>query len=430
VNADFFLVALAAPFLPAWGRVLAYGTVLLNDFVVSLGPIYHFQIGEILRWLSDLAFVSPLLWLPMTVALFAASYGVAYLAIRLAGNAPNMLKTAIATTAIGTVICAADIANGTSFVSTQSKVANVGINLAYSGGRKTFLSVRSLMQGQGSLAYSPLRPEGFAAAPFLDAAKKNRSKDQLVLALVESMSLFKDQKARDALVSMFHEKRLNEKYDITFEDIPFEGHTINGEFRELCGVRMERFGEKGIPECLPHYLKAQGYETLALHGFSSEFYDRYQWYPKLEFNRILFADGLYQAGVKEKCGASFSGLCDTGVADLLHQELLSATPEHKKFIYWMTLNSHLPLNDADAAKDTFDCSVSPATRESDAVCAHTRMVHLVLKSLADLASDPKLPPTRFVIVGDHMVPFMQPSRRALYDPAHVPAVLLTPKKGS
>jgi hypothetical protein len=56
------------------------------------------------------------------------------------------------------------------------------------------------------------------------------------------------------------------------------------------------------------------------------------------------------------------------------------------------------------------------------------MVHLVLSKLADVAADPKLPSTRFVIVGDHMVPFMQPARRALYDPGKVPAVILTPKR--
>ena len=41
-----------------------------------------------------------------------------------------------------------------------------------------------------------------------------------------------------------------------------------------------------------------------------------------------------------------------------------------------------------------------------------------------MAMDPNLPPTDFVIVGDHMPPFFNRDARLMFDDAHVPWLIL------
>ena len=50
------------------------------------------------------------------------------------------------------------------------------------------------------------------------------------------------------------------------------------------------------------------------------------------------------------------------------------------------------------------------------------------QSIARLAMDANLPPTRFIVVGDHMPPFIMLAERGLYDDGHVPFVDLIPRK--
>src|ERR1039458_1450817 len=44
------------------------------------------------------------------------------------------------------------------------------------------------------------------------------------------------------------------------------------------------------------------------------------------------------------------------------------------------------------------------------------------QAIARLAMDKNLPPTRFILVRDHMPPFLTLAERALYDDGHVPFV--------
>jgi hypothetical protein len=327
----------------------------------------------------------------------------------------------------------ADISNGTSFLKIPVSISFADFNIAYSGIRKSVMAVRDLAGADSNLNYQPLAASESASGSLLAAAKKPEAgalPKRIVLIMVESMGLFRDEELRKNLLAPFQGSAIEARYRVETRQVPFAGQTINGEFRELCGVRLLGYGEKNFVDCLPKYLHQLGYQTTGIHGFTNQFYNRYRWYPMLGFDRSLFAQDLRAMGLGKKCGASFEGICDTEIAGMIHQELLKGDRDQRKFLYWMTLNSHLPLDEQSSVGSSFDCSKYPGTQSNHAICLHSRMVHLVLENIAKIALDPGLPPTRFIVVGDHSAPFLGNAERSFYSQDSVPAVLLEPKQGA
>ena len=247
------------------------------------------------------------------------------------------------------------------------------------------------------------------------------------MILVESLGLFQDRQLDLAQFRPFETSGIKNLYTVDRGEVPFSGNTISGEFRELCGIKLFSIGHTGLPSCLPAELKNQGYHSVAVHGFSSQVYNRFQWYPHLGFDHALFAHHLFQRGLTKKCGSAFRGLCDTEVSKLVHGELLAGTPARPKFIYWLTLNSHLPL-DMETSRDShFNCESSEITHKHPDICRLTRTIDLVFAQVAKIAQDPLLPPTEFILVGDHAPPFYDPMERSLFSAEKVPFIHLKPR---
>lgn len=433
VNIDYLLVGILAAWLPTSLALLLFGAVLFNEVLVLGAPVYHFQIIDIFVWWRDILFINWRYSLPLALVLLALVFIISKIAIR--GGMPfkKPARTAALFFAICFAVCSADILNGTSFILLPIHQSFANFNIAYSGARRSLLSLRDFLMS-GDFASTPLAVNESAAGEILARArgasgsKPPLSKTQFAVIVVESMGRFDDDATGKAMLAPLTTSELAKRYDVQVGAVPFHGHTIDGEFRELCGVRLSTYGETKFPKCLPKYLSEQGFETVGLHGFTNQFYNRYRWYPKLGFDRTYFAEDMSRMSEMKVCGSGFTGMCDTEVAELMHRELLHSEKGKPKFVYWMTLNSHLPLDSESSKSSTFDCASTPETRQSDSVCLHTRMIHLVLSSIAKVASDPKLPPTEFVVVGDHMPPFLNNGIRSLYSPDVVPFVVLKPRQ--
>ena len=205
--------------------------------------------------------------------------------------------------------------------------------------------------------------------------------------------------------------------------IRYYGSTTNAELRELCGQWgvYSEFDFAGA-RCLPQIYAAAGYQTRAMHSFTSNLFERASWYPKLGFDRIEFAPELESAGVRG-CGGLFPGACDDDVPRLIGERLKAA--ENPQFVYWLTLNSHLPVL-PDPTLGTEPCTIGPADwREELPEICRLFAVHRALADAIDqLAMDPALPPTDFLIVGDHVPAFFHREHRLRFDPNRVPWFLL------
>src|SRR5437660_1012785 len=71
--------------------------------------------------------------------------------------------------------------------------------------------------------------------------------------------------------------------------------------------------------------------------------------------------------------------------------------------------------------------VSAASLPGAAVCTLMRIHRLVAMDVAAIAMNPALPPTRFVVVGDHAPPFFSRDKRAIFSPDSVAFVELVPR---
>ena len=104
------------------------------------------------------------------------------------------------------------------------------------------------------------------------------------------------------------------------------------------------------------------------------------------------------------CPGPFPGICDAAAAgwigDRLEQDIGSP-----QFIYWVTLNSHLPVPVPNEVKSAPACSDHEITAGDAAMCSWYQLVFNVHRSVSGLALRQTKRPTIFLIVGDHAPPF-------------------------
>lgn len=174
---------------------------------------------------------------------------------------------------------------------------------------------------------------------------------------------------------------------------PWSGGTLNGELRELCGLvdPVTRIRDVPTDDCLPNVLAAQGYETIAAHGYKGMFYLRSLLYPRLGFKKTYFLEDV-QASVPV-CAGAFRGACDL---DLFKHVLQHDGSKHR-LVYLMSLQSHEPVPDV-----LMQGLVQKAEGETRAVLVARAYIIGVIRHLA---AQPDLGCTaRVYFVGDHPPP--------------------------
>jgi phosphoglycerol transferase MdoB-like AlkP superfamily enzyme len=262
------------------------------------------------------------------------------------------------------------------------------------------------------------------------SARKNAVVPNVVLILVESWGKPTTADLEQFLIRPYLDKKLSEKYILREGTVPFYGPTVAGEARELCGSAMG-FGllTASAPElkrCLPETMNAMGYHSTAVHGYSARMFDRVDWYGRIGFDEMWFRDQLQGQGLP-MCPGPFPGTCDAATSAWIGDRLEKnfGSPQ---FIYWVTLNSHLPVPIPNLVKDPPSCSDSSITAENPAICSWYQLVFNVHRSVSELALRATTRPTIFLIVGDHAPPFSSSRLRSQFSDRVVPYVLLAPKR--
>ncbi len=261
-----------------------------------------------------------------------------------------------------------------------------------------------------------------AQADLLGRADGSR---HIVLVMVEAMGQPVDPALRRQLLGRWAQSDIAARYAVRYGTTPYYGSTTSGEMRELCG-RWDDYASVSNaddPRCLPARLRRLGYETSAVHSFTGSFFNRELWYPHIGFDHRIFRDSLSSQGARA-CLGVFPGVCDRDVPAILAKKLEGA--RRPQFIYWLTVNSHLPVP-AAGALDTGDC----LERRPDfairngSICRLATVIENVNAALAKVLLAPNFPDADILIVGDHMPPFFDHGSRAQFDPGQVPWILLT-----
>lgn len=282
-------------------------------------------------------------------------------------------------------------------------------------------------QSRGSYKRTPSAGAPFASAVSESGLLRTAIDGRHVLIVaVESMGLPAEPALRRILFERWQRADIRARYDVRVGSAPYYGSTTNGEIRELCG----RWGDYGPlldhadRNCLPHRFAKRGYTTTAVHGFTHTFFERSRWYPNIGFAKTIFGEELVAAG-SARCPGVFNGACDKTVPALLAGLLQSDRPQ---FLYWLTLNSHLPVP-VSAMLDDPDCHGRQyaGVEMTNSVCRLIQVLTDTDDGLAAMLAAPGLSPTEILIVGDHMPPFFDHASRRMFDSKRVPWIRLTPR---
>jgi hypothetical protein len=249
-----------------------------------------------------------------------------------------------------------------------------------------------------------------------------------VVVIVEGLGYLTDPVARRQIDSPLFDTRVTDKYRVTAGSVIYYGSTTSGEMRELCDTRepYTEFTRIHGASCLPARLRARGYATMAVHAFHHSMFERDEWYPVIGFDKEVFGEKLVKM-THRLCGNAFTGACDADLPPVIAQE--ATFTKKPKLIYWLTLNTHIPVAPGQALVD-FGCKKDAGIFGHVHVCEMAELWHDVFAAVSKLALDPAIGPADIIIVGDHSPPLWSRRARAQFEPGLVAWYRLSPREGA
>ncbi|HEY9090119.1 sulfatase-like hydrolase/transferase [Parasphingorhabdus sp.] len=262
-------------------------------------------------------------------------------------------------------------------------------------------------------------------------ADRADGKRHLVLIMLESLGVPRDNKAMsDKLFAYYDNSAIQARYDVSQGTSLYYNSTTAGEYRELCGKWGDYYElldpvQAAKENCLPMRLASKGYVTQAMHSFEGDFFKRAEWYPNIGFQMREFWPDLRAKGA-EWCGGVFAGACDRQIPKMLAENLKKA--KQPTFLYWLTLNTHLPVP-AGLNLDVDDCQTVSAdlARDFPMICRQFAIFDDIDKALVKEITASDFPEADILIVGDHMPPYYDRHHRSQFDPERVPWLYLKHK---
>jgi len=428
INTDYLLLWAASAYLPRFATSVLYAVLLDLDLILSTESVYHFTTAETIVMARELFDHNPAEFYAISAALLL----VVTLALALAWRwgarhpptshrAPILIGVAALLMSAASAIRSADALGDSLDVFAQQGLTGSAIVETLLASYELESATRKGGEDRASVIAS-------AAAGLF--AKNAPGPPNIVLILVESQGLLKSAADMRANLEPLLGPAILARYEVSTGSVRFFGGTMFGELRALCRIYAPDTTPEHLPRldrCLPHLLRTRGYDTASYHGYWRWFYSRQDWYPNVGFEHIHFADDLMpDAPDSARCGTLFKGLCDLWIADLIEDELRKRGAG-KRFIYWLTLNSHLPVETDLARVSGLDCARTETLRNDAEPCALARIHFRLYARIARMALARGIPPTRFIVVGDHSPPFPGLRERNLYDDERVPYVDLVPR---
>lgn len=231
--------------------------------------------------------------------------------------------------------------------------------------------------------------------------------ERLLLIINESWGANIDSRINKALLRPILNSRIR-LHDIRHGDVAFTGATVTAELRELCSVRIRSLKDvhNDLEYCLPNRLKQAGYTSYAMHGADSDMYSRKHWYPLIGFDKQIFFESKQWPA---KC-FSFPGACDL---DMREEITAFFTQPGKRFMYWLTLNTHAWYSLSDLRNDVFDC-MKVDVEEDTSTCRYLKLQAQFFYGLSELINDPRMAGVTVRVIGDHPPPIAVTSEKHKY----------------
>lgn len=134
----------------------------------------------------------------------------------------------------------------------------------------------------------------------------------------------------------------------------FGGGTCDVEFEALTGYSMEHLpaGSKPYQQhvthtmpALPNYLKGQGYNTLAIHGYYRKYWSRDKAYPYLGIDRFISAENFVNPERKRSFYWKGGLISDAEVGNRIITEFEQRDKSKPLFLHAVTMQNHSSYNE-------------------------------------------------------------------------------------
>lgn len=429
VNVDYAVLGATYPLWGAGVTAVVASVLVLMDLLQSALPGYNLSARTLVESLSDVvAFPWPVTLLVALLVLGAAAL-LARGASKAFGRLPRQLLPGAVVLALG-----ATLAIGQKLLQRPwgpEGRSPLGTQVATSPAVFLVNAVRTAhpTEARGPEAYDvPAATDTL----FDVLGSEGTLPPRVVLVVVESLGLFEDEALNRLQLSRVTGPSVEARYRLRRGTVPYRGSTVPAELRELCRIEVRTVHPDPallpLETCLPRRLQARGFHTVAVHGFAPSFFRRGDWYPALGFDEILFAPELDHAGLTDRCGLAFVGSCDHDVNTWIRARLRQAD-EDRLFLYWLTLSAHTPASAPDPEHTDLEC-VDVGVDVGPEVCRILRHHDVTLGGLARIATAPELPPTAFILVGDHVPHVLGREGRQRFVAGRVPYVILWPREES
>ncbi|ASP34874.1 hypothetical protein CHH27_17860 [Labrenzia sp. VG12] len=254
----------------------------------------------------------------------------------------------------------------------------------------------------------------------------------VLVVMVEGLGAFQSDRKQELVWEPLLSEQVKQAYEIKSGTTRYFGSTTSGEARELCNLKADYrdFRDRKGADCLPGQALEAGYRTAAFHAFTQTFFERVDWFPKIGFQELYFLEnnaGLPPGDARRHCGLTFRGLCDGDVAEAVKAYLAEDGGE-PKFVYWLTLNSHKPVQPGEVPA-RLSCEDGGVFEDRE-LCLMSEQWLNVSHLVRDMALSDSIGDTEILLVGDHHPPLFTRSGREQFQPDKVAWLHLSPKRSS
>ncbi len=199
----------------------------------------------------------------------------------------------------------------------------------------------------------------------------------------------------------------------------FGGGTCDVEFEALTGYSMEFLpsGSKPYQQhvtrdmmATPSFLKFQGYDTLAVHGYYRKYWSRDTAYPHLGIDKFIAAEDFQNPEKKRSYYWGGGLITDGEMARRIIQEYESRDPSKPLFLHAVTMQNHTSYNEKNYPEEELVEITSAPEGLSQGTLSQLRdfatgirEADAMLGTLVDYFSQVE-EPTILVFWGDHYNP--------------------------
>lgn len=251
---------------------------------------------------------------------------------------------------------------------------------------------------------------------------KSDTSNKMMLILLESMPYYT--KGENTIIHKMLQENLGNVYKITYDSIPFYGHTTTAEINELTNRNEEFYHfidtQQAYHFALPNIKKKQGYHTYAAHSFYISMFRRDLWWKNIGFQHIYGKENILKNETELNYENPFQGVYDERAFDYVIQQ--DTLPHQKAFYYLLTVNTHFPfnLNHKDSLYKVYHKEIQnlPTDNLKMSFIRFYEQLNYFSKAIKKRNID------LMVIRGDHKPPFLNESETNHISMTQVPLIVI------